>query len=41
MVLSYSIFRMEKRVCLSRDVGVTGAAWRTVTGIEAGVGDLM
>jgi hypothetical protein len=35
------MFRVEKRVCLSRDVLVTGAAWMVVTRIEAGVEDLV
>jgi hypothetical protein len=32
---------VENRVCLSRDVQVAGAAWRTATKIMAGVGDLV
>jgi hypothetical protein len=36
-----SLFRSENRVCLSRDVQVTGAAWRATTRTVAGVGDLV
>jgi hypothetical protein len=32
---------LENRVCLSRGVQVTGAAWRAVMSIMAGVGDLV
>jgi hypothetical protein len=32
---------VENRVCLSCDVQVVGAAWRTATRIVAGVGDLV
>jgi hypothetical protein len=32
---------VENRVCLSHGVQVTGAAWRIVTKILVGVGDLM
>ncbi len=32
---------MNNRVCLSRGVQVTGAAWRAATRIMAGVGDLV
>jgi hypothetical protein len=35
------LFRLENRVCLSRGVQVLGAAWRAVTRIVAGVGDLV
>jgi hypothetical protein len=35
------LFRLENRVCLSRGVHVAGAAWRVVTRIVAGVGDLV
>jgi hypothetical protein len=35
------LFHLENRVCLSRSVQVAGAAWRAVTRIMAGVGDLM
>jgi hypothetical protein len=35
------LFRLENRVCLSRDVQVTCAIWRTVTRIMTGVGDLL
>jgi hypothetical protein len=35
------LFRLENRVCLSRDVQVAGAAWRVATRIVAGVGDLV
>jgi hypothetical protein len=34
-------FRSENRVCLSRGVQVAGAAWRAVTRIVEGVGDLV
>ncbi len=33
--------RMEKDICLSRGVQVTGATWQTVMRIVAGVGDLV
>jgi hypothetical protein len=32
---------VENHICLSRGVQVAGAAWRAVTMIVAGVGDLM
>jgi hypothetical protein len=35
------MFRLENRVCLSRGVQVAGAAWRAVTRVAAGVGDLV
>jgi hypothetical protein len=35
------LFRLENRVYLSRGVQVAGAAWRKVTRILAGVGDLV
>jgi hypothetical protein len=35
------LVRVENRVCLSRGVQVTGAAWRVATRIVAGVGDLV
>jgi hypothetical protein len=41
VVLPYYLFRVEKHVCLSRDVKVIGAAWRAATRIEARVGDLV
>jgi hypothetical protein len=41
VVLPYYLFHVEKRVCLSRDVWVTGAAWRASMRIEARVGDLL
>jgi hypothetical protein len=41
IVLPLSLYRVENRVCLSRDVQVVGAAWRTATKIMAGVGDLV
>jgi hypothetical protein len=41
VVLSYYLHYVEKRVCLSRDVWVIGAAWWAVIWIEAGVGDLV
>jgi hypothetical protein len=36
-----SLFHLEKRVCLSHAVQVSGAAWRAATRVTAGVGDLM
>jgi hypothetical protein len=36
-----TLFHLENRVCLSRGVQVAGAAWRAVTRIMAGVGDLV
>jgi hypothetical protein len=41
VVLHLSLFRLENRVCLSRDVQVTGATWRTGTRIVTRVGDLV
>ena len=41
VVLPLSLFRMEKRVCLSHCVQVAGATWRAATRIMAGVGDLV
>jgi hypothetical protein len=41
MVLLYYLFYVEKHVYLSRCVQVTGATWRAVTRIMAGVGDLV
>jgi hypothetical protein len=35
------LFRLEKRVCLSRGVQVVGAAWRAVMRIVARVGDMV
>jgi hypothetical protein len=35
------LFHLENHVCLSRGVQVAGAAWRVVTRIVAGVGDLV
>jgi hypothetical protein len=35
------MFCVEKCVCLSRDVYVTGVAWWAMTRIEAGVEDLV
>jgi hypothetical protein len=40
-VLPLSLFHLEKRVCLSRGVQVTGVAWRAVMRIMARVGDLV
>jgi hypothetical protein len=37
---SFTFVSLENRVCLSRGVQVTGAAWRTTTRTVAGVGDL-
>jgi hypothetical protein len=36
-----SLFRLENRVCLSRDVQVAGAACRAAMRIVPGVGDLV
>jgi hypothetical protein len=41
MVLPLSLFCLENRVCLSRGVQVTCAAWWIATRIVARVGDLM
>jgi hypothetical protein len=38
---SFTFVSLENRVCLSRGVQVAGAAWRVVTMIVAGVGDLV
>jgi hypothetical protein len=35
------LVRLENRVCLSHDVQVAGAAWRTVMRIVTGVGDMV
>jgi hypothetical protein len=40
-VFLLSLFHLENRVCLSRDVQVASAAWRAATRIVAGVGDLV
>jgi hypothetical protein len=40
-VLPLSLFRLKNRVYLSRGVQVAGAAWRVVTRIVAGVGELV
>jgi hypothetical protein len=39
--LSFILFRLENRVCLSCGVQVAGAAWRAAMIIVAGVGDLV
>jgi hypothetical protein len=41
MVLRYYLCCVEKHICLSRGVQVTGEAWRAVMMIEARVGDLV
>jgi hypothetical protein len=41
VVLPYYLFHLEKCVCLSHDVWVTGAALLATTRIEVGVGDLV
>jgi hypothetical protein len=41
LVFLLLLFRLENRVCLSRDVQLVGAAWRAVTMIVVGVGDLV
>jgi hypothetical protein len=38
---TFTLFRLENRVCLSCGVQVAGATWRAVTRIMAGVGDLV
>jgi hypothetical protein len=40
-VFLLSLFHLKNHVCLSRGVQVVGAAWRAVTRIMAGVGDLV
>jgi hypothetical protein len=40
-VFLLSLFHLENHVCLSRGVQVAGVAWRAVTRIVAGVGDLV
>jgi hypothetical protein len=40
-VFLLSLFCLENRVCLSHGVQVVGAAWRAVTRIVEGVGDLV
>jgi hypothetical protein len=37
----FPLFHLENRICLSHGVQVIGAAWRAVTRIMAGVGDLV
>jgi hypothetical protein len=39
--LPLSLFRLENRVCLSRGVQGTGAAWWVETRIMVGIGDLV
>jgi hypothetical protein len=41
MVLPLSLFRLENHVCLFCGVQVTGVAWRAMTRIVVGVGDLL
>jgi hypothetical protein len=41
VLLLLYLYRVESDVCLSRGVQVAGVAWRAVTRIMAGVGDLM
>jgi hypothetical protein len=41
VVLPHHLFHVEKRVCLSHDVYVIGAACQKVMRIETGVGDLV
>jgi hypothetical protein len=36
-----SLFHSENRICLSRGVQVSSAAWRAAVRIMAGVGDLV
>jgi hypothetical protein len=40
-VFILTLFRLENRVCLSRDVQVAGAAWSAAMMIVAGVEDLV
>jgi hypothetical protein len=40
-VFLLSLFHLENRVSLPRGVQVAGAAWRAMTRIVAGVGDLL
>jgi hypothetical protein len=40
VVLPYHLFHVEKHICLSHDVYVTGVAWRAETRIEVRVGGL-
>jgi hypothetical protein len=41
VLLPLSLFRVENHICLFCGVQVAGAAWRAVTMIAAGVGDLV
>jgi hypothetical protein len=41
VVLPLSLYHVENRICLSRDVQVVGAAWRTLMRIMVGVGVLV
>jgi hypothetical protein len=41
VVLPYYLRHVEKHICLSLIVQVTGAAWWAAMKIEAGVGDLV
>jgi hypothetical protein len=38
---SFILFHLKNHVCLSRGVQVVGVAWRAVTRIMAGVGELV
>jgi hypothetical protein len=38
---SFTLFRLENHVCLSRGVHVAGVAWRAATRTMEGVGDLV
>jgi hypothetical protein len=40
-VFLLSLFHLENHICLSCDMQVAGAAWRAVTRIVVGVGDLV
>jgi hypothetical protein len=40
-VFLLSLFYLENRVCLSRDVQVAGTAWHAAMRIVVGVGDLV
>jgi hypothetical protein len=41
VVLPLSLYHVENRICLSRDVQVVGAVWRTLMRIMVGVGVLV
>jgi hypothetical protein len=41
VLLPLSLFGLENRICLSRDVQMVGATWQAATRIMVGVGDLV